>query len=39
MNDHKKAECLQAKYPEGTRIQLTAMAGERDMPEGLVGTV
>lgn len=26
-------------YPKGTRIRLTAMSGESDMPSGLMGTV
>ncbi|MHB8075671.1 MAG: DUF4314 domain-containing protein [Desulfosporosinus fructosivorans] len=37
--DPKKVEHLKERYPEGTRIQLTAMSGESDMPLGLLGTV
>lgn len=37
--DHKKVEHIKEKYPSGTRIQLIFMAGEADMPSGLMGTV
>ncbi len=37
--DQEKVERLKERYPEGTRIQLITMAGESDMPSGLMGTV
>ncbi|NLO40921.1 MAG: DUF4314 domain-containing protein [Ruminiclostridium sp.] len=37
--DHKKVEFIKETYPKGTRIRLTRMAGESDMPSGLKGTV
>lgn len=37
--DHKKVEFIKETYPKGTRIRLTRMAGESDMPSGLMGTV
>lgn len=39
MFDYKKVERIKAVYPKGTRIRLTAMSGESDMPSGLMGTV
>ncbi|HVJ50066.1 DUF4314 domain-containing protein [Desulfitobacterium sp.] len=39
MFDHKNIERIKEMYPKGTRIRLTAMAGESDMPSGLMGTV
>ena len=34
-----QVEQIKKKYPVGTRIQLDHMEGERDMPDGLRGTV
>lgn len=34
-----QVEQIKKKYPVGTRIQLDHMEGERDMPDGLCGTV
>ncbi len=39
MCDSKKVGRLKEGYSEGTRIRLTAMSGEADMPSGLQGTV
>lgn len=39
MYSRREVERLQASYPKGTRIQLNAMSGEADMPDGLLGTV
>ncbi len=38
-NEQNKVERLKEMYPKGTRIRLTAMSGELDMPSGLTGTV
>ena len=34
-----KVNAIKKKYPQGTRIELDSMAGERQMPSGLQGTV
>ena len=39
LNERNKVERLKEMYPKGTRIRLAAMAGELDMPPGLMGTV
>lgn len=35
----RKAESIRQQYPKGTRIRLSNMEGELDMPSGLEGTV
>lgn len=35
----RKAEYIKKQYPKGTRIRLSHMEGEPDMPAGLEGTV
>ena len=35
----RKAARIRQQYPKGTRIQLSYMKGESDMPAGLQGTV
>ncbi|MGE4274183.1 MAG: DUF4314 domain-containing protein [Desulfitobacterium sp.] len=39
LNERNKVERLKEMYPKGTRVRLTAMSGELDMPSGLTGTV
>ena len=35
----RKAASIKQRYPKGTRIRLSRMEGEQDMPAGLEGTV
>lgn len=39
MTSQWKVNAIKKNYPQGTRIELDSMAGERQMPSGLQGTV